>query len=119
LTASSVGTDVPAAALEESRHSVGAVVQTAAGLPAGAGADLLESAKAAFVHGSNVANLIAAVVVSIAAVLAFRLLPSGNAGRGPASAAPDQVDGEIALIDSVAGIEGPEGLVDGREPVGR
>src|SRR4029079_5206886 len=56
LTASSVGTDVPAAALEESRHSVGAAVQPAAGLPAGAGADLLESAKAAFVHGSNVAN---------------------------------------------------------------
>jgi hypothetical protein len=67
-----------------------------------------------------VANLIAAVVVSVAAVLAFRLLPKGNAGRG---SEPDDVelltDGEIALIDAVPGVEGPEGLAEVAEPVGR
>ncbi len=120
LTASTVGADVPAQALEESRQSVGAVVHTAANLPAGANAELLDAAKAAFVHGSNVANLIAAVVVSVAAVLAFRLLPKGNAGRG---SDPDEAelvtDGEIAVIDAVPGVEGPEALAEVAEPVGR
>ena len=44
-------------------------------LPAPARLDLVGAAKAAFVHGSNVANVVAALVAVAGAVLAMRYLP--------------------------------------------
>ncbi len=78
LTRSSVGPRVPDHALSESRSSIGSVVDLAHTLPRDVGNELLSAAKAAFVHGSNVANVVGALVVLVAAVLAFRYLPKAT-----------------------------------------
>lgn len=106
LTPAEVGSAVPSAAIQASQESLGAVAQSAAQLPAAAGNELLEAARAAFVHGSNVANLVGAAVVLVAAGLAFRLLPKGNANERVTAG----VESGLALIDTVPGVEGPEGL---------
>ncbi|HMC09017.1 MAG TPA: hypothetical protein VKL22_06840, partial [Actinomycetota bacterium] len=62
-------------ALAASRSSVGAALATARTLPAPARLDLVGAAKAAFVHGSNVANVVAALVAVAGAALAMRYLP--------------------------------------------
>jgi EmrB/QacA subfamily drug resistance transporter len=75
LTRAAVGADVPQRTLVQSRLSIGSVTQSAHGLPQAVGDDLLSAAKVAFVHGSNVANVAGALVVAVAAVLAFRFMP--------------------------------------------
>ncbi len=65
---------VPASAVAASRSSVGAAFAAARNLPAAAGSNLVEAAKAAFVHGSNVANVAAALVAVGGAVTAVSLL---------------------------------------------
>lgn len=67
---------VPASALAASRSSVGAAIAAARNLPPAAGSNLVETAKTAFVHGSNVANVVAAVVAIAGAVAAVTLLRS-------------------------------------------
>ncbi len=99
---------VSASALDESRQSVGSALHAASELSPDAGARLLDAARSAFVHGSNVANVVAAIVVAVAAGLAFRFLPRGNANQG--SDATLALEGEEALIDAVPGLQGPEGL---------
>jgi EmrB/QacA subfamily drug resistance transporter len=108
LTRDTVGDRVPAEVLHASRGSIGSVVDAAKNLPHGVADELVAAAKAAFVHGSNVANVVAAIVLFVAAVLAFRFLP----GRPAASPAA----GEIALIDAEAGVEGPEAWSDEPTP---
>jgi hypothetical protein len=55
---------------------VGAALAAARTLPAPARESLVAAAKAAFVHGSNVANVVAALVAIGGAFLAMRFLPS-------------------------------------------
>jgi EmrB/QacA subfamily drug resistance transporter len=101
LGAGSVSSAVPPAALEQSRESVGAVVRTAADLPTGARLELLHSAKAAFVHGSNLANVVAAVVVLISSGLAFRLLPRAAARAAAPATAAELEDGHAQPVDAL------------------
>jgi EmrB/QacA subfamily drug resistance transporter len=104
LDAHSVSSAVPPEALAQSRDSVGAVVRTAAGLSPDARIELLHAAKVAFVHGSNLANIVAAVVVLISSGLAFRLLPRGLAGSRVAVPDNDAVDPRAeSMPDLVAG----------------
>lgn len=83
LTRSTVGAAVPQQALVASRASIGSVAQSAHSLPVAAGNQLLAAAKVAFVHGANVAAVVGALVVLVAAGLAFRYLP-GRVATGPA-----------------------------------
>jgi len=70
---------VPASAVAGSRSSVGAAIAVARSLPAAAGSNLVETAKAAFVHGSNVANVVAALVALGGGVAAVALLRARRA----------------------------------------
>jgi hypothetical protein len=66
------------------------------------GAALIEAAKQAFVEGMGVAALTGAVVVAVAAVISYRLLPHNPAGATVPEAALDGVvfsDEEFALAD--------------------
>jgi EmrB/QacA subfamily drug resistance transporter len=108
LTRHTVGSRVPASALAAGRASIGGVSDAARSLPRAAADDLVSAAKAAFVHGSNVANVVGAIVVIISAGLAFRFLPR----RGTSQ--PDE--GELGLIDVEPGVEGPDAWVDMPEP---
>ncbi len=80
LTAGAVRGQVPAGALQASRSSVGAALVAARNLPARPQADLVAAAKAAFVHGSNVANVVAGAVALVGALLAFHYLPNPTRG---------------------------------------
>ncbi|MGW2251097.1 MFS transporter [Kitasatospora sp. NPDC001660] len=66
------GTDPAAAA--RAGESLGGAVETAHGLPQAIGEPLLAGAKHAFVHGVNVAGVLAGVLLVGAAVMAWRLL---------------------------------------------
>ncbi len=105
LTRHAVGPKVPASALAAGRASIGGVSDAARSLPREVADSLITAAKAAFVHGSNVANVVGAIVVAVAAVLAFRFLP-----HRPQPVAHDE--GEVAIIDTEPGIEGPEALAE-------
>ncbi len=99
LTRATVGAGVPQQALVASRVSIGAVAQSARGLPRSVGGELLSAARAAFVHGSNVANVVGAIVVLAAAALAFRYMPRGG------SSGTSVVDLGEADVDEWAGAE--------------
>ncbi|MGH2719425.1 MAG: MFS transporter, partial [Actinomycetota bacterium] len=86
---------VPASAIAAGRSSVGAAIAAARNLPAASGSNLVETAKAAFVHGSNVANVVAAVVAIGGAVAAVTLLRA----RRPVPRA-EPVDG-VDVVDVV------------------
>jgi EmrB/QacA subfamily drug resistance transporter len=75
LSRSAVGPRVPGNALRESRTSIGSVVDVSRTLPQSVAHDLTSAAKVAFVHGSNVANVLGGLVVLVAAALAFRFMP--------------------------------------------
>jgi MFS family permease len=75
LTAPALRTAVAPSALQASSGSVGAALAAARRLPAPARESLVAAAKAAFVHGSNVANIVAALVAIGGAFLAMRYLP--------------------------------------------
>ncbi len=70
---------IPAGAVTAGRRSVGAAVSAAHGLAPAARADLIGIAKAAFVHGSNVACVVGAVTAVAGAALAYRYLPRPTA----------------------------------------
>ncbi|HYR62370.1 MAG TPA: MFS transporter [Actinomycetota bacterium] len=76
LAAPALRATVSPVALRASRSSVGAALAAAHTLPGRAGPNLAAAAKAAFVHGSNVANIVAALVAIGGAFLAMRFLPS-------------------------------------------
>ena len=63
-------------------------------------ADLTSAAKAAFVHGSNVANVVAALVVLVAAALALRYMPRT---RGMDRAV--HPDAELIIVDPDAWVQ--------------
>lgn len=109
MGSASLPADVPAAAIEQTRESVGSALHAASTLPSSQASELLDAAHAAFVHGANAAVLVGAGVVVVASVLAFRLLPKGNA-TATSQSGSDLAQAEAALIDSVPGVEGPEGL---------
>src|SRR5207302_969993 len=90
-------------ALAASRSSVGAALAAARTVPAPAGLDLVGAAKAAFVHGSNVANVVAALVAVGGAVLAVRYLP-GMSRRPEAVSFPAGVEAVYGDLDDPASI---------------
>jgi hypothetical protein len=82
-----------------------------------AATDLVTAAKAAFVHGSNVANVVGAIVVIVAAGLAFKFLPRARTMVDESGATvTDAEEAEMALIDTEPGVEGPEAWTDLPEP---
>ena len=81
LTVAGAARGIPSAAVAAGRTSVGAAFSAAQGLPAGSRASLVESAKIAFVHGSDVANVVGGVVALIGVAVALRALPSLQAHR--------------------------------------
>ncbi|HEU5001245.1 MAG TPA: MFS transporter [Actinomycetota bacterium] len=85
---------IPAAAVQASRTSVGAALAAARSLPANRAAGLVEGVKGAFVHGSNVACVVAAGVALVGAVLAVRALP-----RSPRERIARTADVEIQVLD--------------------
>jgi EmrB/QacA subfamily drug resistance transporter len=85
LSSVAVQAQVPPAALEGSRSSVGAALDVARTLPPATRTELVHVVRGAFVHGSDVANLVAGAVALIGAALAFRYLPS----RPPAANADE------------------------------
>lgn len=93
LTRVTVGARVPQQALVAGRVSIGSVAQSAQGLPRAVGADLMSAARAAFVHGSNVAYVVGSLVVLDAAALAFRYMPRGDS---PA----DGADASLVVLDT-------------------
>lgn len=80
------GADPAAAA--QAGESLGGAVEAAHGLPETLAGPLLASARGAFVHGVNVAAILAGVLLLGAAVLSWRLL-RGLPGAAPAPA-PEQ-----------------------------
>ena len=75
LAAPALRATVTPSALQASRSSVGAALAAARGLSAPAARSLVAAAKEAFVHGSNVAGVVAALVAIGGALLAMRYLP--------------------------------------------
>lgn len=62
------------------RDTLGAAVQTSAALPDELGAAVLGAARAAFLHGVHVTagiTAVAAVIISVIAVLRLRHIPAG------------------------------------------
>jgi predicted MFS family arabinose efflux permease len=93
-------TEIPRAALSASRSSVGAALAIAHTLPAAPGNDLTAIAKAAFVHGSDVANVVAGVVAAVGAILALRFMPRRT----------------VRVEVPATSVEGPAGAVGGLAP---
>ncbi|WP_280367770.1 MFS transporter [Nocardia wallacei] len=71
---------VPAAQLSAARESLGGAVDTASGLPDEAAAALLNSARESFVAGIHWAALATAVILLVAAVVAYRMRTARAAG---------------------------------------
>jgi EmrB/QacA subfamily drug resistance transporter len=97
IVSSAAHTALPYAAVASSSSSIGSALATAQTLPAGARDTLVQLAKNAFVHGSNVANVVAAIVLIVGAALAVRYLP----GRAPQAAAEPVPDSLPVKIDAV------------------
>jgi EmrB/QacA subfamily drug resistance transporter len=81
LSAPTLRAAVAPSALLASRSSVGAALAAARTLPWPARLDLIAASKAAFVHGSNVANIVASLVAIVGAGLAMHYLPSRSRSR--------------------------------------
>ena len=106
LSAAAVRARVPQGALVSSHSSIGAAFAAARTISPASGTYLVAVAKEAFVHASNVANVVAVAVALIGAALALRFLP-GAAGAfvRPDATSPvatmqvsTQVDVDLALI---------------------
>ena len=72
--ASQLPADVPPAAVEVARDTLGAAVGVAEQLPNGVGLALLEVAREAFIQGLHLAALISAIVAIVAAIMVVTLL---------------------------------------------
>ncbi|HEX3424814.1 MAG TPA: MFS transporter [Acidimicrobiales bacterium] len=88
---------VPHQTLSLSSSSIGAALAAARGLPAASRSGLVMVAKDAFVHASDVANVVAAVVLVVGAALAVRYL------RRPVVAIEVDVVAGAMTADEVAG----------------
>jgi DHA2 family multidrug resistance protein-like MFS transporter len=78
--ADSAPADVPPAATETAKDTLGGAVETAETLPGRLGPDLLETAREAFVQGMQVAALTSAVIAAVMAVLTVFFLRHVGAG---------------------------------------
>lgn len=108
LTERAAGGHVPAHALARSQSSIGDVLSAAKALPAQRGDELIAAARAAFVHGANLSNVVGAAVVLLSAGLAFRFLPRGGGSTTVDDAEPyEAYEADAALIDAEPGPEAP------------
>ena len=94
LAAPGLHAALPAAAAHASRTSVGAALAAARSLPAARAPAVVEAVKAAFVHGSNVACMVGAVVAVAGALLAVRALP-----RFPRDRPSRTAEVEVTVLD--------------------
>ena len=85
----------PAAVRAQAETGLAGALQAAADLPAGAGAALTETARAAFVDGFALAGTVSAVLATVVALGAWLLLPAAG-----------------AAADEVAPADGPHGADD-------
>jgi DHA2 family multidrug resistance protein-like MFS transporter len=84
--ADTVAAGVPAGAAASARESIAAAVLTAGRLPGQPGADLLETARAAFTTGLNAVAGVGAVLFVGLAVVSAVVLRRGTAGTDAAAA---------------------------------
>lgn len=91
LSTRAVRARVPRGALVASHSSIGAAFAAARTIPAATGTYLDAVAKEAFVHASNVANVVAVVVALLGAGLALRYLPHAAGARARALGADAHV----------------------------
>jgi MFS family permease len=99
LARASVTTRVSPQVLASSQRSIGAALQQATSLPARTHQQLTLAAKTAFVHGVNVANLVAVGVALIAAGLAYWLLPRPVRPDRLTEVAAEPSDGDGHALD--------------------
>ncbi|MGK4585092.1 MFS transporter [Kitasatospora sp. HPMI-4] len=88
----------PAAAAERARESIGGAVEAAATLPGELGRPLLAQAEHAFVHGMNVAAVLAAGLLLLSAAAAWHLLRD----RSGAAASPGDESDEPAAAPAAS-----------------
>jgi DHA2 family multidrug resistance protein-like MFS transporter len=72
---------LPASALESARDGLGGAVQAALALPSEQAAQLLETARAAFVHAFHISSAVSAAFTLLTAGLAMRLLRDVGVGK--------------------------------------
>jgi DHA2 family multidrug resistance protein-like MFS transporter len=92
---------VPAEAADAARESIAGAVSVAGHLPAGIGADLLDSAAAAFTSGLNAAAVLGTVVFAGLTVLAIVTLRQVRPGAGETAEEPtgdDEATGALASV---------------------
>ncbi|GAB2698761.1 MFS transporter [Nocardia thraciensis] len=90
---------VPGSQLTTARESLGGAVDTARGLPEQAAASLLDSARESFVTGIHLASIATAVILVVAAVIAFRTRtaatdPGGGTDRATRCRVPELAPAE-------------------------
>ena len=90
---------LPEAARSMADSGLAGALQVAAGLEPSAGAELVAQARDAFLTGMGFACTVGAVVVAVAGVMTWRLLPSGPARR-PAPASVDTEPGTAGTADT-------------------
>ncbi|MEX1100946.1 MAG: MFS transporter [Actinomycetota bacterium] len=95
--------DVPSQAATIARDTLGAAVGVADGLPAQLGAQLVESARDAFIQGMRVSTAVAAVVaigIAVLATVMLRDVPSGAEREAAGNTEPDPHDrSDAAALD--------------------
>jgi DHA2 family multidrug resistance protein-like MFS transporter len=88
--AGAIPVEVPSAAADAARDTLGGAVEVAAGLPDRVGGPLLEAAREAFTRGMHVAALIGAIVAFAIAILAGTMLRHvPRSGGGETAGAPE------------------------------
>ncbi|MDH6125769.1 MFS transporter [Kitasatospora sp. GP82] len=100
-----------AAAAERAKESIGGAVEAAGSLPAEVGRPLLAHAEHAFVHGMNVAAVIAAGLLLVSAGAAWYLLRSRPGDAATADGPADATSGPAGA----AGTTGPVGKTERSE----
>jgi MFS transporter, DHA2 family, multidrug resistance protein len=121
--ADAVPTDLPPAAAEAARETLGGAVAVADGLPGRLGPELLGAAVEAFSRALQLTAATSAILVLGTAILVAVLLrdvPAGSGSEDPASPEPDAASQDSAGVGGSVGpgspaTETPENLVSERE----
>ncbi|GAA1444972.1 MFS transporter [Nocardiopsis tropica] len=111
--------DVPPAAVDAARETLGGAANAAADLGGGAGDALMGAARSAFTDGMHLTSVIAVVIVLAAATQVWVLLRGvGNPTVEAPSSAPEDRGGADAVAVGPAGTEVLADAPDGTGPAG-